>query len=786
MSIYGPEGTILRNGGNYVTTLDVQVGSKRGHTEDVFLIHDGVKKLKVDEDGVEIIGSLNVTGSITGPSIPGVDPTIPQRITDLETENAAQQIQIDDNTTVNTTQTTDIAGNAQGVTDNSDAIDGLDVRVTDLENGDSGQALQITSLENKTQALIEADSAAERLAVNRNVTMYKDEGDVVGHLGTYDTNNNLELVATRTNADLRLESGNILEMRAPTVRINGQTPDNILRLQTGGNNRLVMDGNETTITTNVTQNTGTFDFNGGAVLVSRTNEATPGGSAAFGVTGGVFIGKKCYASEFLVHPSDEALATETYVDGLTGTLATDLVAVENKADQNATDIDTLETTGAANLVSLNNSIAVVDGKTITNAGDITTNAGNIATNATGITTNAGDITTNAGDITTNAGAITGLDTRVTTLELAGGGSETSSYYGVINGTGIGEYEYYMDADYKLSFLTNDPGSYPTIRLQLLSPRATNCIWLLNQSEVYQGPGSVSRFTPPVTEILVPFLNNSSAEGDMIASDFYPVTDPLLPDAESPEVLLPPKLYTRITRLAPAFGSDRDWALEVTLSNGHLPFGVLAPFFIPPPNPITNTFTYGVTPTGPEVTAIQADGDPPAAANPQDPGLGWYYINSTGPTQKINWYFWPPGQPTPPAPSVYEITTLQAYFVVKIYSTTSWPFISLYTTPQPSGDAGGWYHSRRTYIVNSIFQGVALPGEYVFYIGSDPVTVEPLMTHIPLEIDTFSSNGDDSNDQTILSVAVSTDSSAAANAVEFALKTVYIQAEPTEVTYNLSS
>jgi len=241
-----------------------------------------------------------------------------------------------------------IASNTQEITDQGDEIDVLDTRVTDLENGDGGQALEIKVLQNKTLGLIETNSAVDRLAVNRNVTMYKAEGDVVGYLGTYNNNNNLELVTTRTNADMRLVSvnnlnvessnnmdlkgGNVTDLRAPTVRINGQSPDSMIRLQTGGTNRIQLVGNETTITTNVTQNSGTFTFNGGDVQVSRTQESNAGGAGAFGVAGGIFIGKKCYAAEFKTQPGDIHIPDENEVAGsitaVTDPLDTRIAALE--------------------------------------------------------------------------------------------------------------------------------------------------------------------------------------------------------------------------------------------------------------------------------------------------------------------------------------------------------------------------------------------------------------------------------------------------------------------------
>ena len=99
-----------------------------------------------------------------------------------------------------------------------------------------------------------------------------------------------------------------------------------------------------------------------------------------------------------------------------------------------------------------------------------------------------------------------------------------------------------------------------------------------------------------------------------------------------------------------------------------------------------------------------------------------------------------------------------------------PWIGIYTKPTGSGDSGSWYKSRRNWVIPSAVTPTISNGDTVLlYMGDDPATVEPSIPHIALEIDSGSSNGDDAPEQELLLVALSTDSSAPVNNVEFTCK-----------------
>lgn len=168
----------------------------------------------------------------------------------------------------------------------------------------------------------------------------------------------------------------------------------------------------------------------------------------------------------------------------------------------------------------------------------------------------------------------------------------------------------------------------------------------------------------------------------------------------------------------------------------------------------------------EAVAIGADGVLPVA-NPIDAGLGWYFKNTGGSPEKANWYFL--GQDANQTKTFGDIDTL--YAVLKIYvnaSQQSLPYLSLYSKPEGVGDAAGWYHSRRTWVISAADAATISNGDTVLiYKGDDPADVEPGIPHLALEIDPISSNGDDDPAQQILLLALSSDSGAPAAQVEIA-------------------
>ena len=170
----------------------------------------------------------------------------------------------------------------------------------------------------------------------------------------------------------------------------------------------------------------------------------------------------------------------------------------------------------------------------------------------------------------------------------------------------------------------------------------------------------------------------------------------------------------------------------------------------------------------EATAIKADQGTPIA-NPVDVGLGWYFTNSgaSSPNNKINWYF-VGGDVKRLLGSVYANTAR-----CKIYNNTSLqdlPFISIYTKPQGAGDAASWYRSRQSWLVSSGDQSLISSGDTVLLVqGSDPVDVDKDITHYSLVKDGLFSVGPQADDEEIFLIALSTDSGATLNSVQFALE-----------------
>jgi len=98
-----------------------------------------------------------------------------------------------------------------------------------------------------------------------------------------------------------------------------------------------------------------------------------------------------------------------------------------------------------------------------------------------------------------------------------------------------------------------------------------------------------------------------------------------------------------------------------------------------------------------------------------------------------------------------------------------PFFSLYTTPQGDGFDAFWFRSR--YVYNGDFSGVAVDQEVIAYWGEDP-SVSPELTRVELTLDnTFSllSGAPDISNDTIYTMALSTNSSAAVDSIEFIAK-----------------
>lgn len=157
------------------------------------------------------------------------------------------------------------------------------------------------------------------------------------------------------------------------------------------------------------------------------------------------------------------------------------------------------------------------------------------------------------------------------------------------------------------------------------------------------------------------------------------------------------------------------------------------------------------------TAIAADGALPSADPFGKPG--WYYKNAAG--AKINWYFY--------AGSNKDTDTLVNfngwYAVIEIRVTGSYPFLAVYTAPNPTGGGNGatWYRTRRTYVDVPVLQALT-PGRYLIHTAG--LNVTNIHTGLPRVSLPYITTGPNGNDEKLSLMALNTSSGRAAGADEF--------------------
>jgi len=156
--------------------------------------------------------------------------------------------------------------------------------------------------------------------------------------------------------------------------------------------------------------------------------------------------------------------------------------------------------------------------------------------------------------------------------------------------------------------------------------------------------------------------------------------------------------------------------------------------------------------------------------------GWYYKKNTNtsPTNKINWYF---------TPNI-DITLAdikQLYFEMKLIKLANFsePFIMVYTkTDTVTANAASWYKSRRTYEINKTKSSLTSGANYCCYVninGSDSPPFSYDHNSIPLEIiDTTANKGTFAANEKILYLAVSSNSAAPIENVEFICKSINVK------------
>ena len=189
-------------------------------------------------------------------------------------------------------------------------------------------------------------------------------------------------------------------------------------------------------------------------------------------------------------------------------------------------------------------------------------------------------------------------------------------------------------------------------------------------------------------------------------------------------------------------------------------------------------------------SVYADGSPPAPIPLIRYGYqGWYYTNSTSwvspapmTRNKINWYL------PPNATGVSSVGRLRYIRMnLHLFNNVSTPFITVYTQATGSGDAGGWYKSKRTYICGSGAGGVLIDDggntlesntNYCFYMNWNGYSVTPFTiahTNAALSVSNVSGSvvGNFGNGEVIFAYSIGTNSTAAAGNVDFILSSVIV-------------
>lgn len=161
--------------------------------------------------------------------------------------------------------------------------------------------------------------------------------------------------------------------------------------------------------------------------------------------------------------------------------------------------------------------------------------------------------------------------------------------------------------------------------------------------------------------------------------------------------------------------------------------------------------------------LGADSNPPFSSHPVLDG--WYYKNTVL-NGVSNLYFYG-NTLTNSKQKLLKLSDIKSIFIkckiLSISNNSSIPFINIYTRPTGSGDAGAFYKSRITYIIN---QPLILPGEDILMCVNNNEIDNMLYPEIHKEnarlLNTVGS-ADDAED--VILISVNTDSGAALNTVE---------------------
>jgi hypothetical protein len=174
-------------------------------------------------------------------------------------------------------------------------------------------------------------------------------------------------------------------------------------------------------------------------------------------------------------------------------------------------------------------------------------------------------------------------------------------------------------------------------------------------------------------------------------------------------------------------------------------------------------------------SVYADGSPPVPIPLLRYGYqGWYYTNSaswvnTAPSvrNKINWYL----LPNTATSTVGDLRYIRLN--LHLFSSISTPFLTVYTNATGTGDAGGWYKSKRVYVVTAAAAALSNNNSYCFYMNWNGYSVAPFTvahTNVALSLTTVGGGavGEFGSGEVLFAYSIGTDSGAAPGNVEFIL------------------
>lgn len=182
------------------------------------------------------------------------------------------------------------------------------------------------------------------------------------------------------------------------------------------------------------------------------------------------------------------------------------------------------------------------------------------------------------------------------------------------------------------------------------------------------------------------------------------------------------------------------------------------------------------------SSVYADASPPVPIPLLRYGYqGWYYTNSDAwvnpaPSvrNKINWYLLPNSATSTVGDLRYVRLNLH------VFSRVSTPFLTVYTKATGTGDAGGWYKSKRVYVVANTTANAAVSNNtnYCFYMNWNGYSVAPFTVahnNVALSLTTVGggSVGAFGSGEVLFAYSIGTDSGSARGNVEFILSGVVV-------------